>query len=149
MYPSFTFVAANPFVIVFIFAIYRVNLLAELAVKVIVVVFVAVFAEKSVFVVLDSRPDLFVYFFGRTLFIEAFSTSRQVLFAFVIALIVGFWAIFSIALRGLIVRLLRLGDVRLLTRLRLMAFLSLDLVHHLMDMLPNLLFVLFVSQFGM
>ena len=149
MYPSFTVIAADPFIIVFILAIYRVNLLAELAVKIIVVVFIAVFAEKSVFVVLDSRPNLFVYLFGRTLFIEAFSTSRQVLFTLVIALIVGFWAIFSITLRGLILRLLRLGNVRLLTRLRLTAFLCLDLVHHLMDMLPDLLFVFFVPQFGM
>jgi hypothetical protein len=53
-YPSLTAIAADPFIIILILAIVRVNLFAKLAVEIVVVIFVAVFAEKAVFIVLNS-----------------------------------------------------------------------------------------------
>jgi len=52
-YPSVTVITADPLVIVLILSICAVNLLAELTIKVVVVIFVADPAEKAVLVVFD------------------------------------------------------------------------------------------------
>lgn len=63
MYPAFAVIASDPLVVIFVFVAVGVDLLAELAVEVVIVVFIAIFAEEAVFVVLYSGPDFFVNFF--------------------------------------------------------------------------------------
>lgn len=63
-YPAFAVVAADPLIVVFVLAVIGVYLLTELAIKIVVVVLIAVFAEEAVLVVLNSWPYFFIYFFG-------------------------------------------------------------------------------------
>jgi hypothetical protein len=53
-YPSFAVVAADPLVVVFVFATVGVDLFAEFAVEVVEVILVAVFAEEPVLVFLHA-----------------------------------------------------------------------------------------------
>lgn len=53
-------VAANPLIIIFVLAVDGVDLFAKFAEVVTGVLFITIFAEKSVFVLLDSRADLLV-----------------------------------------------------------------------------------------
>lgn len=53
-YPSLTAIAADPFIVIFILATVGVNLFAKFTVEVVVIVLVAVFAEKTIFIVLYS-----------------------------------------------------------------------------------------------
>jgi hypothetical protein len=59
-YPPIAVVAADPLVVIVVFFVSGVNLLAEFAEVVVVVAFIASFAEKSVFVLLDFGADLLV-----------------------------------------------------------------------------------------
>lgn len=56
-------VAAYPLVVIFILAVNRVNLFAELTEKVARIVFIAVLAEKTILVLFHSRTDFFEDFF--------------------------------------------------------------------------------------
>ena len=47
-------IAADPLIVVFVLAVIGVYLLTELAIKIVVVVLIAVFAEEAVLVVLNS-----------------------------------------------------------------------------------------------
>lgn len=79
-------VAADPLIIVLVLAVVGVDLLAELAVEVVVVVFIAVFTEKSILVLLHARPDLLVDLLGTAELVETLSAGGQLLLPLLIAL---------------------------------------------------------------
>lgn len=69
-------VATDPLIIVLILAVVGVDLLAELAVEIVVVVLIAIFAEESVLVLLHPRPDLLVDLLGTAQLVEALPAGR-------------------------------------------------------------------------
>lgn len=69
-------IAADPLIIVLILAVVGVDLLAEFAVEVVVVVLIAIFAEESVFVLLHPRTDLLVDLLGTAELVETLPAGR-------------------------------------------------------------------------
>lgn len=79
-------IAADPLIIVLILAVVGIDLLAELAIEVVVVVLIAIFAKKSVLVLLHPGADLLVDLLGAAKFVEALPAGGQLFLALFVAL---------------------------------------------------------------
>jgi hypothetical protein len=79
MIPPFAVVAANPLVIVLVLAVVGVDLLTKFAVEIVEVVLVARLAEEAILIVLHTRTNLLVDFFGGAHAVETLAAVRHLL----------------------------------------------------------------------